>query len=415
MPTHPPDSLETREFLALMDRTSSGAELLIPEFIAKLLRLLCHSAASDVHIEPAENELFIRYRIDGVLQPLAKLPSSVAPNVIARLKVLANLLTYESNLPQEGSIRDEASGMEIRISTFPTVFGEKAVLRVLAAPSITIVRLEQLGLPTIVAQELQQALSATSGAILIAGPAGSGKTTTACACLREIVAQSQGGRSIASLEDPVETVIAGVAQTQVNAASGFDIAAALRFLLRQDPEVIFVGEIRDTASATTALQAALTGQLVLTTFHAGNCREAIRRLIECGVPAYAVSNAVRIVVAQRLVRRLCDCAVEADPKADALPLGLQVSRCRIARGCAGCRETGYRGRALLAEMLDLHLAHNREFLFPAGPASAPSQLESHRASEPFWRQAEELVEKGVTSPLEVVRVLGFRSALQVGE
>lgn len=395
-----------------MDRTSAGAEILVPEFIAKLLQLLCHSAASDVHMEPTENELLIRYRIDGVLQPLTKLSSSVAPNVIARLKVLANLLTYENKLPQEGRIRDEASGMDIRISTFPTLFGEKAVLRVLSGPSTSIERLEQLGLPTLVKTELERALTATSGAIVIAGPAGSGKTTTACACLREVVSQSQGGRSIASLEDPVETVVAGVAQTEVNPASGFDNAAALRFLLRQDPEVIFVGEIRDPASAATALQAALTGQLVLTTFHAGNCREAIRRLIECGVPAYAVSNAVRIVVAQRLVRRLCDCAVESDPNGDALPLGMQVSRCRIAHGCVRCRETGYRGRALLTEMLDLHSARNRESLFPAGPTSAPSQMESHRSSEPFWRQAEELVEKGITSPLEVVRVLGFRSTPQ---
>ena len=168
--------------------------------------------------------------------------------------------------------------------------------------------LAQLGLPDGVQHELQKHLAATSGAVLVVGPAGSGKTTTAYACLRQIVAASGGGRSIASLEDPVEVAVDGVAQSQINLAAGFDMATGLRSLLRLDPEVILIGEMRDRTTAEIALQAALTGQLVVTTFHAGSCADAVNRLVDMGIADYAVRNAVRLVVAQRLVRRLCTCA-----------------------------------------------------------------------------------------------------------
>jgi len=224
------------------------------------------------------------------------------------------------------------------------------------------------------------------------GPAGSGKTTTAYACLRHVVTQSGGGRSIASLEDPIEVAVEGVAQTQVNLAADFDMAIGLRSLLRLDPEVILIGEMRDRATAEIALQAALTGQLAVTTFHAGDCAEAIHRLVDLGIPTYAVHNAVRLVVAQRLVRRLCNCAMVGDPKRDARPLGLDVQQCRIPSSCDACHHTGYIGRSLIAEYQTI------------GSAQAAVKM-PHEQS--LWASATTLVEQGITSPWEVVRVLGL--------
>jgi type II secretory ATPase GspE/PulE/Tfp pilus assembly ATPase PilB-like protein len=386
---------DTSSLAALVDRAAEREPQFASEFVDNLLRAARDAQASDVHLDPDGESLRVRWRLDGVLQPLAELPKYVGPNVIARLKVLAGLLTYELALPQEGRIWDEALQVEVRVSTFPTLFGERAVLRMLGTGDASLESLAQLGLPPAVQSELQRDLAATSGAILIVGPAGSGKTTTAYAALRHIVGTSTGGRSIASLEDPVEVAVDGVAQSQINPAAGFDMATGLRSLLRLDPEVILIGEMRDLATAAIAMQAALTGQLVVTTFHAGNCAEALKRLIDIGVPAYAVRNAVRLVVAQRLVRRLCACSQPCDVEAHARPLGLTVANCRIPGSCDACRGTGYAGRALVAEWRNL-----ADGALESAPAAA---------NEGLWASAAALVEAGVTSPLEVVRVLGIRA------
>src|SRR6476646_3626563 len=304
---------------ALLNRLSLGDPRFATEFVNAILRAARDASASDVHIDPLANGLDVRWRLDGVLQPLVRIEKSVAPNVIARIKVMAGLLTYEMALPQEGRIWDEERRVEVRVSTFPTLYGERAVLRLLGASNQSFAALSQLGLPETVLAELTQQLASTSGAILIVGPAGSGKTTTGYACLRHIVAHTQGGRSIASLEDPIEVAVEGVAQSQVDSPAGFDMARGLRNLLRLDPEVILIGEIRDHATADVALQAALTGQLVVTTFHASNCDDAINRLVEIGIPNYALRQAIRLVVAQRLVRRLCHCSQPGDVQEHAHP------------------------------------------------------------------------------------------------
>jgi type II secretory ATPase GspE/PulE/Tfp pilus assembly ATPase PilB-like protein len=273
------------------------------------------------------------------------------------------------------------------------LYGERAVLRLLGASHQSFTALPQLGLPETVLEELSRQLAATSGAIMIVGPAGSGKTTTGYACLRHIVAQTQGGRSIASLEDPIEVAVEGVAQSQVDSPAGFDMARGLRNLLRLDPEVILIGEIRDQATAEVALQAALTGQLVVTTFHASNCDDAINRLIEIGIPNYALRNAIRLVVAQRLVRRLCHCSVSGDLQEHARPLGLNVEKCRIARACDDCHQTGYSGRCLIADYRTMNELQ--------GDAAK-------KGDEPLWQSALRLIEAGTTSPAEAVRVLGLR-------
>jgi type II secretory ATPase GspE/PulE/Tfp pilus assembly ATPase PilB-like protein len=331
--------------------------------------------------------------LDGVLQPLVRIEKDIAPNVIARIKVMAGLLTYEMALPQEGRIWDEERRVEVRVSTFPTLYGERAVLRLLGASNQSFASLSQLGLPDIVLEELTRQLAATSGAIMIVGPAGSGKTTTAYACLRHIVALTKGGRSIASLEDPIEVAVEGVAQSQVDSPAGFDMARGLRNLLRLDPEVILIGEIRDHATADVALQAALTGQLVVTTFHASNCDDAINRLVEIGIPNYALRNAIRLVVAQRLVRRLCHCSQPGDVQQHARGIGLNVENCRIAGACDDCHQTGYAGRCLIADYRTMNELQ----------ADA-----AKKGDEPLWASATRLVEAGTTSPPEVVRVLGPR-------
>ena len=222
-------------------------------------------------------------------------------------------------------------------------------------------RLDDLGLPDDVLQPLRLLLSETSGAILVSGPAGSGKTTTVYACLREIARQGGGARSLVSIEDPIEVAVDGVAQSQVHPPAGLDLANGLRFLMRQDPEVIMVGEIRDRATADAAFQASLTGHLLLSTFHAGSAAETVGRLLDMGIEPYVLRSGLLAILNQRLLRRLCSCAAPSDDP-DAR-LGLAVQRAMTPRGCSQCGGTGYRGRFLLVEMLTL----SRERIGPRHP------------------------------------------------
>ena len=243
------------EQLAALD---AGDPQYAVEAVERLLAAGRAAGASDIHLQPAPDALEVKFRLDGVLQTVARLPRGLGPNVVARLKVQAELLTYRTDVPQEGRIRPNGSDVEMRLSTFPALGGERAVVRFFGR-SGRYERLEDLGLPADVLGGLGGLLGETSGAILISGPAGSGKTTTAYACLRELARRDAEGRSLVSLEDPIEVAVPGVAQSQVNSAAGLDLATGLRFLMRQDPEVILVGEIRDRATAEAALQGSLTG------------------------------------------------------------------------------------------------------------------------------------------------------------
>lgn len=371
--------------------------------VDRLLKAARDAQASDLHWLPTADALDVQWRVDGVLQPLASLPGHLAPNVIARLKVLAGLLTYRTDVPQEGRIR-EAGGGEVRVSTFPTLFGEKAVVRLFADQG-RYDSLDALGLPGESVAELRRLLTETSGAILVTGPAGSGKTTTLYACLREIGAQSRHSRSLASLEDPIEMAVAGVAQTQVNAAAGFDLAVGLRFLLRQDPEVIMVGEIRDPATAETVFQASLTGHLVLSSFHAGSAAGAISRLSDMEIAPYLLRSGILAIVSQRLVRRLCTCATVVTDTDEFL--ALPISSAKTARGCAACRETGYRGRMVLAEMLTLAKNEAARAILSRTDRPRLHEVAVQSGMVPLLDRACQAVEAGLTSPAEVRRVLGF--------
>jgi type II secretory ATPase GspE/PulE/Tfp pilus assembly ATPase PilB-like protein len=360
--------------------------------------------ASDLHLQPAANGLEFGLRLDGVLRPAARFPAAIAGNVVARLKVLAELLTYRTDVPQEGRIRAAAGALEIRVSTFPTLYGERAAVRFFAG-SQKYERLNDLGLPDGMLERLGGLLGETSGAVLVTGPAGSGKTTTAYACMREIAVRSSGQRSLVSLEDPIEVAVPGVAQAQVNPAVGFDLATGLRFLMRQDPEVIMVGEIRDRATAEAAVQASLTGHLLFSTFHAGSAAEAIGRLSDMGIEPYLLRSGLRAIVSQRLLRRLCRCREPVDDAAGLL--GLPVESAFRPRGCEACNGVGYRGRMVLAEILMVERTDLGRAILSREDASVLERLAVESGMVTRWRRAYAAVEKGETSPAEVRRVLGF--------
>jgi len=360
--------------------------------------------ASDLHLQPTPEGLEVRFRVDGVLQPGGAFPRKVAANIVARLKVLAELLTYRTDVPQEGRIRVAETSVEMRVSTFPTLHGERAVVRFFAGTE-KYQRLDDLGLPDDVLARLRMLLEETSGAILAVGPAGSGKTTTAYACLRELAARPGIVRSLVSIEDPIEAAVRGAAQSQVDAKVGLDLATGLRFLMRQDPEVILVGEIRDRATADAAFQASLTGHLLLSTSHAGSAAEAISRLSDMGIEPYVLRSGVLAILCQRLVRRLCDCAQFTD--APEARLGLPVERVRVPVGCGKCSGTGYQGRFLLVEMLTPERTELGRAILSRSDAAALERLAAGGGMVTRWQRACRALGDGLTSPAEIRRALGF--------
>jgi general secretion pathway protein E len=389
--------------------------------------------ASDLHLQPGSHGLELKYRLNGVLAPAAVFSSKLGPNIIARLKVKAELLTYHTDRPQEGRIRVPESDVEMRVSTFPTLHGERAVVRFFGGAGLY-QRLDDLGLPADVLTILRNLLSETSGAIVISGPAGSGKTTTAYACLREIAGTSgpntpnketahgvcllqsntetahgvgllHSTRSLVSIEDPIEVAVDGVAQSQVNPQTGLDLSSGLRFLMRQDPEVILVGEIRDRATADAAMQASLTGHLLLTTFHAGSAAETVSRLLDMGIEPYILRSGLLAVLNQRLLRQLCDCARDTSDAEDRL--GLSVQRVRRAVGCEACRGTGYKGRFLIVELVVLIRTDLGRAVLSRADTAELEKFALQAGMVSRWTRACQAVDAGQTSPAEVRRVLGF--------
>ena len=415
----------------------------MPVLVDAVLAAARSADASDIHLVPAESGLAMAWRIDGVLQPVKVFPREIAGNVVARLKVLAELLTYKTDIPQEGRIRQTGGEVEIRVSTFPTLFGEKAVVRLFVA-SGRYRYLEELGLHDDLFDSLIALTGETGGVVLVTGPAGSGKTTTLYACLRELSGardcqtETEGSqtafqerhpdssrsssddgttddaasaprtshKSIVTLEDPVEAVLPGVAQSQIKPAAGFDYQTGLKSLLRQDPDVIMVGEIRDRPTAEIVFQAALTGHLVLTTFHAGSAAEAVGRLLDMGIEPYQLRSGILAVLNQRLVRRLCGCATVSHDPGDRLEL--EADCVRLPVGCGECSGTGYRGRLLLAEMLRPDMKGLGAAILSRHSSHEIERLAISAGMTPRRQRALAAVAAGHTSPAEVRRVLGFR-------
>ena len=383
-----------------------------PDVVSLILVQSRLARASDVHLVPGVDGLRMQWRIDGVLQTIAVFDADLGPRLIARLKVLCGLLTYRTDIPQEGRVAREHSSSEIRVTTFPTLYGEKAAIR-LFAESSDLQRLNQLGLPQEIEIGLREQLQTTDGVILLTGPSGSGKTTTVYACLREIMAMSGDGRSIMTLEDPIEVAVPGVTQSQVRSSVGFDLTAGLRSMMRQDPDVIMVGEIRDPATAEVVFQAALTGHLVLTTFHAGSAVEAITRLMDMQIEPYLLRSSLRSIVCQRLVRRLrCDAtgsgsggmtaAAELISEA-AENLEKSLDNSTVASDLANAT---YQGRMVLAEMLDPNVPGIANAIMKKADSREMAEIVTSCGTATLRDAAHLAIRQGQPSPQEVFRVLG---------
>lgn len=355
---------------------SEAAEHSAPAALESLVRQAEACGASDIHLQMLGTRAQVAFRLDGVMAPATDFPDGLAERVVGRIKYLARLKTYQQSLPQDGRIdkADIGSRSDIRVATYPTVTGEKIVLRLFS--SLEVRSLDQLGFPDDARERLTDFLRQTSGLLLLTGPAGSGKTTTIYACLRHLAAS--GARHIITIEDPVEQVIPGVMQTEVNAALGLTFAKAARHLLRQDPQVLVVGEIRDEETANIAVRAAFTGHLVIATLHAGSCRGVFDRLFDMCDDRYAAIAAVEMVINQRLLRAVC-------------------RACRGA-GCERCLHTGYHGRVPIVEWLRLDDALRARVRVQGADAIV--------APTPFAEAARRLVQSGVTNEAECTRVLG---------
>ena len=328
--------------------------------VVKLVNLVIERAidkfASDIHTEPEENCLRVRYRVDGVLQEAMVIPRMLRAAVTSRLKILANVNIAERRIPQDGrfSMRIKGRRFDVRVSTFPTIHGEKVVMRLLERSGSTI-PLEELGMNEEVLSTFGQVLGLSHGIVLVTGPTGSGKSTTLYAALSRI---NTPEKNIVTLEDPVESQIPGINQGHTNPTAGFTFAAGLRSILRQDPDIIMVGETRDVETSEIAIQAALTGHLVFTTVHTNDAISAITRLIDMGIEPFLVASSVSAILAQRLVRRACrSCAVDAGPTEVTVPETGEVRRLEMelkAEGCEKCSKSGYRGRVGLYELVVLN-------------------------------------------------------------
>lgn len=348
-----------------------------PGILRHLIQQAEQAGASDIHLQMRGRLAEVAFRLDGVIAPVTELGAEVAERVFGRIKFLARLKTYQESMPQDGRINraDLDCREDIRVATYPTVSGEKIVLRLFSAATARTI--EELNLPETAVTELENLLRQTAGLLLLTGPAGSGKTTTIYACLRFLA--KLGGRHIITIEDPAEQIVPGVMQTEVSEARGLDFAKAARHLLRQDPQVLVIGEIRDEETAGIAVRAALTGHLVISTLHAGSCKGVFERLLVLCSDHAAIASSVELVVNQRLMRRLCrDCA---------------------GKGCASCLQTGYRGRLPVVEHLRV--------TDPMRRSLALGNLENLSAQPSLFDSARALVQAGQTSEAERERVLGF--------
>ncbi len=334
-----------------------ASEVPVIRLVNQMLGRALESRASDVHIEPFENQLKVRYRIDGILHEIDPPPRHLKAAIISRIKILAQLNIAERRLPQDGRIKVKIAGkdVDLRISTVPTLYGESVVIRLLERAQI-FTDLESLGFPPAALQRFSEMISKPHGMILVTGPTGSGKTTTLYGALQKI---NDPGKKIITIEDPVEYQLGGVNQIQVKPQIGLTFASGLRSIVRQDPDIIMVGEIRDFETAEIAVQAALTGHLVLSTLHTNDAAGAISRLLEMGVQDYLLASSLLGVLAQRLVRRLCQaCRKEVPFNEFSFPISdfarqnqRPPSALWEAGGCDACAGTGYLGRVGIFELL----------------------------------------------------------------
>lgn len=378
--------------------------------VHQILSLAARQRASDVHVEPLRDQVIVRFRQDGRLRHVLTLPKSGQATVTSRIKILAGMDIVERRVPQDGRARLRIEGRDrnLRISSLPSIHGEKLVIRLLSDVE-HLPALPELGLSSQGAGLLRGALREAQGLVLVTGPTGSGKTTTLYSAIKEVLDAS---RNLIALEDPVEVELPGVTQVQVNERIGPTFATALRSCLRQDPDVIMVGEIRDEETAELAVRACLTGHLVLSTLHTVDAPSALIRLVEMGVPAYLVSAATSLAMAQRLVRTSCrSCLQPVTPDPDTRArLGLAEDfPMWEGVGCSQCQGTGYQGRVAVCELLAVNPEVRAALLHPEDEAGL-RQAARTAGYVPMLEEGLRLAREGLTSPAELLRAIGSRSA-----
>jgi len=383
--------------------------------VVKLVNLILTDAinkgASDIHLEPYEKAFRIRFRLDGILYEVMAPPLTLHAAVTSRVKIMARLDIAERRMPQDGRIKVKMRERELdlRISTVPTLFGEKVVMRLLDRANLEL-DMSKLGFDPEALAMLEKAILAPYGMILVTGPTGSGKTTTLYSALTRL---NSIGTNIMTAEDPIEYNLTGINQAQVKSDIGLTFAALLRSFLRQDPDIIMVGEIRDVETAEIAIKAALTGHLVLSTVHTNDAISTVGRLISMGAPAYLVAASLNLLLAQRLVRRLCtECREEVSIPVSTLedigfsPQEAKTATCYRGKGCNACRDTGYRGRIGLYEVVLLN-EQMREAILVGASVSKLRMLQAKYGMKSLGESGLQKIREGVTTVEEVVRVTSF--------
>jgi len=380
----------------------------IVRLVSNIIDQALEERASDIHIEALEDRVQVRFRIDGLLREVMSPPRSVHGAVVSRIKIMASMDIAERRVPQDGriQIKDEKRDVDIRVSTLPTIFGEKVVMRLLDK-SRAITSLEELGFLPDILSRFRQAIRRPYGIMLVCGPTGSGKTTTLMAALRELNSPTQ---NIITIEDPVEYQIPGVNQIQTNEKVGLTFATGLRAILRQDPNIVMVGEIRDSETAEIAIRAALTGHLVLSTIHTNEAAGAIPRLIDMGVEPFLVASSLTAVLAQRLARTICRRCKEpyelAPDAPERLAAGLPTDRPITAytgKGCPYCGNTGYRGRTAIHEFLPV-TREIRAAISDRVASATLQEIATRMGMRPLLQDGVAKALKGVTTLEEVLRV-----------
>jgi type IV pilus assembly protein PilB len=404
--------LASEEDVNVVDLERASGEAPVIRLVNYIILGAIKKGASDIHVEPYERAVRVRYRIDGVLYEELSPPPRLKAAIASRLKIMANLDIAERRLPADGRIRLRLSGgreMDFRVSTVPTLFGEKVVLRLLDRGNLQL-DMTRLGFEVEQLKQFQKAIHQPFGMVLVTGPTGSGKTTTLYSALAEL---NQTSDNICTAEDPVEFNLPGINQVQMHEEIGLNFATALRAFLRQDPDIVMVGEIRDFETAEIAIKAALTGHIVLSTVHTNDAPSTITRLLNMGIEPFLVTAAVNLICAQRLVRRVCsECRQPAEVRHEQLvSLGMSeelIGSLHLFRGsgCRHCHNTGYRGRVALYEVMPF--CDSLQEMVLQGASTAEIRAEAVRLGMQTLRMSGVTkVAQGVTTVEEVMRVTGF--------